>query len=481
MDIVFDMRFLLINPKNKLYLSRGEEPDDQILDLLLPPLGLLYTASCLENNGHSVEIIDLNFEKKPIELILKKIFNSDVVGLNIYTNYDYKEINHLLFKIKDIDSNIIIIIGGPHCTFQPKKSLQDIPLADFSIEGESELILPRLVKQLEEGTESYSIPGVNYRTKKGVVKGNPAKIIMNLDDLCFPSRHLIKKYNYGLRINGVYYKDKMTSISTSRGCPFHCRFCPTNVRTIKSYRRRSVDDVVDEFIQINQDYSSVVIVDDCFLVSNKRSHELFDKLIKNNIDLELIVMGTRIDFADRVLYKKMKKAGVSFIFYGIESGNQDVLNYYRKGITVDQIKETIQLANKMNIRTIGSFIFGAPFETKKHIEKTISFAKKLPLDFAMFNILSYTYRSDLWFEAVESGKISADDRYLVVANNDQRLSLLTTQELFNYCEKAYKNFYVNPSYLFNQLQKSLKQRDYFLLRLLLHTVISKTKDKIQVI
>lgn len=475
------MRVLLISPKNKLYLSRGEEPDDQILDLLLPPLGLLYTASSLENNGHSVEIIDLNFEKKPIELILKKVTYFDVVGLNIYTNYDYKEINHLISKIKEIDPNIIIIIGGPHCTFQPEKSLEDIPLADFSIEGESELTLPQLVEQLEKGTESYSIPGVNYRTKNGDVKGTPAKIVMNLDDICFPSRHLIKKYNYGLIINGVYYKDRMTSISTSRGCPYHCRFCPTNVRTIKSFRARSVNTLVDEFLQINQDYSSVVIVDDCFLINNKKSHELFDRLIKNNIDLEIIVMGTRIDLADSALYKKMKKAGVSFIFYGIESGNQDVLNYYHKGITVDQIKETVQLANEMNIRTIGSFIFGAPFETKKHIENTINFAKKLPLDFAMFNILSYTYRSNLWFEAVESGKISANERYLVIANKEQQLSLLTTQELFNYCEKAYKKFYVNPAYLFNQLQKSLKQRDYFLVRLLLHAVISKTKDKIQVI
>ena len=109
----------------------------------------------------------------------------------------------------------------------------------------------------------------------------------------------------------------------------------------------------------------------------------------------------------------MKKANVRYLGFGIESGNQDVLDFYNKKITLDQIRKAVKLANEMNIIARGTFIFGAPIETKKHFENTIKFACSLPLDVAIFCPLAYCPGSDLYNEAIKAGKINKNERSIV--------------------------------------------------------------------
>jgi len=148
-----------------------------------------------------------------------------------------------------------------------------------------------------------------------------------------------------------------------------------------------------------------------------------DGLIELDSDIELIIDGARIDSADRDLYKKMKKANVKFIGYGIESGNQDVLDFYNKKITLEQIRKAINLCNEMNFITRATFILGAPFETKQHFEKTIKFACSLPLDIAIFRPLNYCPGAELWDEAVKQGKIMKNEKLLLQVQKEVYLVL----------------------------------------------------------
>ncbi|MCK4365637.1 MAG: radical SAM protein, partial [Thermoplasmatales archaeon] len=346
-----------------------------------------------------------------------------------------------------------------------KRSLEDIPSADICVEGEGDLVIKDIAKSLEFGRKNLSeIEGVYYRENNNIKAGRPHKIIKDLDSIPFPARHLVDKYNYGMINNKYVFKPKLTSMVSSRGCPFNCRFCSRNAPVYKTYRQRSAENVVKEMLEINNKYKTLCIVDDNFLADKKRANKIMDSLIEEGTDLDLLILGARVDSADRELYKKMKKAGVKSMGFGIESGNQDVLDYYNKRITLDQIRKAVNLSREMNFITHGNFILGAPFETEKHFEETIKFACSLPLDIVLFNPLAYVYGSDLWDEAIQKGITPKDGGYTIGPEARKKLGNFTFEELLEFCQKAVKRFYLRPNYIIDQLIISIKRKNFRLIR-----------------
>lgn len=464
------MNFLLLHtPPGFKFPS--DEKKIQISQSYHPPLGLLYVGSALEDEGHKVEILDLLAEERPIEKLKNSLSNTDAVGMSVYSSAfqeslhgiiyteAYKESAKVAKLIKEIDQTMPIILGGPHCCSVPKKSLMEISAADISVEGDGEQVIKDIIHTFEGTKKLSQVPGVYYREQGEIKAGKPIKLIMDLDSISFPARHLVDKYDYGKKNRSYIFKPKFTSILTARGCQFNCRFCSRNTLGFKTYRTRSVENIVKELQEINEKCDSVMIVDDNFLSDKKRSSQVMDRLIEIGIDLDIYIQGARVDTAERELYKKMKKAGVKQLYFGIESGNQDILQFYNKKITLDQIRSAINLSREMDFSTSGSFIFGAPFETKDHIKRTIKFACSLPLDTAIFAILTYKYRSDLWDDAVKEGKISESDGYAVLADSKRGLGNFTTQELEAFYKKAVLRFYLRPSYITDQIIRSIKNKD----------------------
>ncbi len=453
-----DMKILL------LYVAPGYEFFSETKSIRAkssyhPPLGLLYIGAVLENKGHDVEIIDFHAEKKPIDSLKKSLLSTDVVGISVYTQA-YEESAEVAKIVKEIDSTIPIIIGGPHCSLQPKKSLEEVPSADISVEGEAEYVFNDILHALNGKKHLSSIPGIHFREREQIKSGKPQLIIYDLDSLPFPARHLVDKYNYGRIKNSYYFKPRFTSIITSRGCPFRCRFCTRNTLSFKTYRKRSIENVIEEMQKINSSYNSVMIVDDNFLADRQRAHKIMDRLIEAETDIEIYIQGARVDTAERSLYEKMKKAGVKHLYFGIESGSQEVLDFYNKKTTIKQIRKAINLSREMGFVTLGTFIIGAPIETKQHIEKTIKFASSLPLDSAVFNIFTYKYGSDIWDEAVENGKIKESNKYVIMADSKKGLGNFTQEELATFYRRALARFYLRPSYITRQTLESLRRKNF---------------------
>jgi anaerobic magnesium-protoporphyrin IX monomethyl ester cyclase len=467
------MKFLLLRP------AYQEEKNNQknISSLNLPPLGLLYMGATLERDGHDVEILDYYAENISKEKLKNSIALSDAIGLSVYTD-DYKAAADTARLIKEIDSDIPLIIGGPHCTFLQKKSLEDISYADISVIGEGEQVILNLARYLQGKKKLSNISGIYYKENGSIISGKPLEIIKNLDDLPFPARHLVEKYDYSNFSFGYTFKGNVANLITSKGCPFQCRFCSRYGNLIKnwSFRKRSAENVVSEIQEISEKYKSIVVVDDNFLADNKRAHKIFDMLLISNIDIEFLIEGARVDSSDKELYLKMKKAGVKYIFYGLESGNQDVLDFYNKNITIQQIRNTTALARKMDFFIGASFIFGAPIETKAHIENTIKFACSLPLDRVNFVPLIYRMGSSLWIDAVNNKKIKPD-QYEVVADSSHNLSNFSLEELIEHTTNAFNSFYLRPSYIMEQTFKTIKRKDYSLLINGLKYFISFNKAK----
>ena len=453
------MKFLLLRPGDLKKTSKLSV----ISPLTIPPLGLLYLGASLERDGHKVELLDYYAEEVSREQLENSLMSSDAVGMTVYTT-DHKHAADISRMIKEITPDIPLIIGGPHCTFLQKRSLSGLPDADISVMGEGEQVIIDIVRFLQGKKNLSDIHGIYYRENSLIKSGKPLQVIDNLDDLPFPARHLVNKYGYSTFAFGYTLKKEVTSLITSKGCPFHCRFCTRYGNIIKDwgFRKRSAENVVNEIQELNGKYRSVVIVDDNFLADKKRAHRIFDMLLETDTNAEFLIQGARVDTADKDLYLKMKKAGVEYIFYGLESGNQDVLDFYNKQITLQQIRKATSLAREMDFFIAASFIIGAPIETKKHVENTIKFACSLPIDSANFVPLIYRMGSQLWLEAVKNKKISPH-QYDILADLSHNLGNFTEEEIIEYLTNAYKTFNFRPNHMLRQTFKTLLRKDYSLL------------------
>ena len=444
------MKFLLINPPMDYDIIKREFS----FEAYLPPLGLLYIARPLEKQGHKIELIDFVAEEFIEKKLMKALVKIDVVCITV-TSQIVTSASKITDLIKKFNPKIEVIIGGPHCTIQKKEALNEIK-ADISVIGDGEEVILEIVDALNDKKKLSKVHGIFYREKDVIKKGLPAMEIEDLDSIDFPSWHHIKKYNYGKEaLTGVtaLARGKITSIMTTRGCPFNCRFCVSK-SIFKNCRLRSADNVVKELEEISKDFDTVFAVDDNFLMDKKRAHEIMDALIKKKLDLDIWIAGIRVTDAEKELFKKMKKAGVKSIEFGIESGNQEVLDYYNKKITLEKVKKAVKLSKKTGFLTIGNIIFGAPIETDKHIEDSLKFVKKLNLDFAFFYGFNYLKGSEIWEDAFKVGKIKENEMFKP-CDSKSGLGNYTPKELRNKIHHAFKSYYFNPKYLLSQFFRSM--------------------------
>jgi len=460
------MKFLLINPfldytkVNKIFALKNE----------IPPLGLLYIASALENKGHDVILIDFCSETFTEKRLLESVEKVDAVGITVRTK-DINSVKKIIDVIKSNYPNTPIIIGGPHCTIDPVRATTQTN-ADICVKGEGEGVITKIADALDKNGNLELIPGVYYSQGNEIKNGPPAMEIKDLDSIPFPARHLVDQYDYGEVVDGYNpTRGKVTSIIGSRGCPYNCRYC-INGSIYKNYRTRSAENIIDEIKEIIEKYDFLHVIDENFFADMKVANKILDFLIENNHKMKIWISGIRADSANEKLFLKMKKAGVTTINIGIESGNQDVLDFYHKQITLEQVKKAVVLARKMRFLTIGYFMLGAPIETEKHLKNTIEFAKSLPLDIASFAAFSYRKGAPIWEKAVEEGLIQKDE-YMVLCDSSRGLGFFTNDEIIEWVIRAFKSFHLRPMYIFDQLIQSIIRWDFQIpksgLKLLLRT------------
>ncbi|MBI5148125.1 radical SAM protein [Candidatus Pacearchaeota archaeon] len=437
-------KVLLIMPNyRRVYKYVSEEAT-----MVEPPLGLAYIASYLRKNKVSVAILDaaaLDLDYEQIKNYVDK-FNPDIIGITS-TTIIIEEAYRIAKAIKN--EKRMIIVGGPHPSILPKKTLEECDEIDISAIGEGEEIM----LELANGKKLEKIRGITYRKGKKIISNKCRELIKILDSLPFPARDLLpldKYYTIGTR------KSPNATLVTSRGCPYNCNFCVNRNVLGKGFRARSVENVVAEIDELVKKYGvkEIDIIDDNFTLIPERAERICDELIKRKYDLIWkLGNGVRADKINETLIKKMKQARCYSIAFGIETGNPEILKNINKGETLEDIEKAVKLAKKYKILTTGFFIIGNLGDNEKTMQQTIDFAKKLDLDIAQFQVFIPIPGSDYTKIIEKEGKILASSwsDYGAFKKPIFIHGSLTPELMERMQKKAYHDYYLRPRMIIRKL------------------------------
>lgn len=385
------MKILLINPPQTFF------PGSDIPAANLP-LGLLYIASVLDKDGYKTKILDafmtdLPFRKKgetteigiPYKKIKEEIqkIKPQIVGIaNPFTS----QLEHAIKVadiVKEIDSSIVTVVGGPHVTVVPIEFLEEAKNVDIVVIGEGEYTMLDIVKFVEGKKKLKDILGIAFRQDNKLVMNSPRPFNENLDELPYPAYHLVNMENYlnPKKIEYRSFQNRAVSMITSRGCPFNCTFCSVHLHMGKAFRAHSVDYVVNhiEYLVNKYQVKTIYFEDDNLTFDLKRFEGICDKIIAKGIKFQWETPnGVRADYLTLDLLKKMKKTGCQSVFVGVESGDQEVLdNIVGKNLRLKNVVKFAEMCKKIGLRTGAFYIIGFPGETKETMTKTVEFALML--------------------------------------------------------------------------------------------------------
>jgi len=356
---------------NYILREKFGNPSDQ-------PLGIGYIASELEARGHKVKIIDANADNLSMEDIVSIIFEFKPNIIGISCNYSPLHNSTLsLSRILKRKINVPIVIGGNHASALAEYILNQSNSIDIVIRGEGEEIMPKVVEWLENKKNIEDIFGISYKKSDKIYSNPDAPLIENLDSLPFPAYHLLPMEKYS-RYN----------IITSRGCPYNCSYCASNIIFKQKVRHRNPEKVVDEIEFLYKKYGNKYFwfSDDTFTSDTKYLDKLLDEIIKRGLSIKWSCV-TRVNLVSKDLLQKMKKAGCDYISYGVESGNEKILSEINKKISIIQIKEALELTKKADIRTFTFFLVGNPNETWETIKDSYKLITEIKPDGASFAVV----------------------------------------------------------------------------------------------
>jgi anaerobic magnesium-protoporphyrin IX monomethyl ester cyclase len=442
------------NPNSEIEIREGNKSI-----AAFPPLSLLYLASVLKKEGFEVSVLDqpaqsLSFYQT-INWIKKE--NPDILGFSALTSSGR---NSALIseKAKENNPNLIVIFGNHHATFNAERILRKYPSVDIIVRGEGEKTIVKLAQCLQNSGDLRDIRGISFRKNEEIISTLDQKLIDNLDLLPFPDRDLIK-VDYHCMIAGANIAPKkFTSLISSRGCVYDCRFCSCKKLANKKWRFRTAKNTLDELQLIaNKGYKQVIFVDDSFTMNPKRVEEICRGIRKEKMDIEWICEG-RVDNCSYDMLRVMAKAGCKVMYFGIESANQRILDYYDKRITPKQSEKTVKKARKAKIDVIiGSFILGAPNETREEMINTIEFSNRIPIDLPQFNILGAHPGNDIWSEFVSRGYIDAEKHWEagVAVCEVYPEAKVSKEEIMNLMQLGFFKRVYSPTFLLNQAAKTI--------------------------
>jgi anaerobic magnesium-protoporphyrin IX monomethyl ester cyclase len=442
------MKVLLINPPQTFF--PGSEPPAGNL-----PIGLMYIAAVLQRGGYQVEILDafmlgdgefiqaeetitvgLSFEQIKQEIQNRK---PDVVGIAGPFTCQIGNALETSKVVKEVNTNIVTVLGGPHVTLVPKEVLEETQSIDIVVTGEGEYAMLEIAQYLEGKKPLNSIQGIAYRNSTESTVNPRRPFLVNLDELPYPAYDLVdmEKYLSPSKIGYRSFQNRAISMITSRGCPFNCCFCAVHLHMGQGFRAHSAKYILDhiEYVVDKYKVKNIFFEDDNLTLDLKRFEAICDGLIERKIKIGWETPnGVRADCLSLELLKKMKKSGANSVFVGVESGDQQILdNVVCKSLDLNKVVEFAKNSQEIGLKTGAFYIIGFPGETKQNMQNTIDFALNLKRKYDVgMHLFAATpsYGTRLYEECKAKGYLPADLTWnsFAQARQAKGLPLITTNE-----------------------------------------------------
>jgi len=417
---------------------------------IFPSLSLLYVAGILEAAGCEVLFIDAHAEELSLDETVARLsaFGPDYVGYTI-TTYLFFQTMDWIRAIRE-RVNVPTIVGGVHLSIYPRETL-GYDCIDYAVTGEAEQALPEMLSALVKGDELSSVRGIAYRRNDGKIVVTPKAADCDVDQAPFPARQLID--------NSLYYSfiSKYKNFScfiTSRGCPYKCIFCEQGS---KPFRARSPNNVVDELELCHHEYGirEFDFFDSSFTIRKDRVIAICDEIKRRKLDI-VWAARTRVDCITDDVLKAMRSAGCSRIYYGIESGNREILATLKKSTSLEMYHDVIARTRANGIHTFGYFMVGNPYETEATIRQTIRLALSLDLDYAQFSKVTPMPATEMYTLLLkETGRDYWREHIVAGVDDDipRPLCDMTDEEIQRWTRLAYLRFYYRPSYMARAMKR----------------------------
>ena len=421
-----------------------------------PPIGICVVAACVRKQGHSVEILDapaqgldLYSTVAEIERIAPKFVGISATTNSICNTYD------LAGEIKKRSSVISVMVGGCHMTALPEETLTECKNIDIGVIGEGEITVPEILQCEKEVSRNLSgVNGIIYRENGTIHKNPPRKYIHDLDTVPFPAWDMLSDLTVRYKPSPHSYLNlPSSSLVTTRGCSGKCIYC---VRALSEdgYRSHSAEYTIGMVEHLIDKYKirDIMFYDDNFLLNKERVNAVCERLIEKKYNISWSCLA-RPEIIPADLLDLMKRSGCWQIAFGLESGDQRILNILKKGVKLERVENVLEATVKAGIRTRGYFMIGCPGETDESIENTVKFLKR-----ASLNDFHATYFTPL--PGTEIFKIA--EKYGSYEKDWSRMSVwtplfvpegFTLEKLVECHKRLYREFYFSPKVLFNYAYK----------------------------
>jgi len=400
------------------------------------PTWLAQPAALVENS----RLVDAPPHRQTLADILPMARQHDLVVLHTSTPSFASDVR-VAEALKAENPALRIGLIGAKVAVQPEESLRDAPVVDFVARNEFDFT----VKDVADGRDFASIPGLSWRNREGVITHNPERpVLEDMDALPFVAPVYKRDLDFRRYFIG-YLKHPYVSLYTGRGCKSRCTFClwPQTVGGHR-YRTRSVGHVIEEIRYIQAEFpglKEIFFDDDTFTDNLPRTEEIARELGKLGVTWSCNAKAN----VPRETLKVLRDNGLRLLLVGYESGNQQILHNIKKGMRVDVARRFTKDCHELGITIHGTFILGLPGETRETIEETIRFAIETNPHTMQVSLAAPYPGTFLYDQAVREGWLDTANAEYVDANGVQIAPLhyphLTHTEIFDSVETFYRRFY----------------------------------------
>jgi radical SAM superfamily enzyme YgiQ (UPF0313 family) len=334
-----------------------------------PPLNLCIVGSIAKKVGWEVQIVDAHIEDLSDQALIERVgrFGPDLIGTTAATPFFANALR--LAGLLKRATHKPTIMGGPHVTHFRELALHDD--LDYLVIGECDATFETFLRQFEQGNREPDVPGVMMRREGRVLFGGAAPLLQNLDEAAPLDRTLLPNDLYFLGTpNG---NKRYTSLQMSRGCPFSCVFCASDLYG-KRVRYRKIEHVVTELRTVIRDHGAehIYFLDDVLTLNRKYIMRLCDAIESNHLEFTF-EGGTRANLWDEEIAKRLRSCGLVRMSFGLESADEEVREIIKKEVPLESYTRANEINNRLGIETTNSVIIGLPGDTRESIERTVQY------------------------------------------------------------------------------------------------------------